>query len=88
MALKVIYQKTLNGFPPVSTMSYCRVQRINAGKEAGTAVVAYLSEDKQIVLGNAEFVFAPSVADGAKNFIAQAYDHLKTLPEFTGAMDC
>jgi hypothetical protein len=23
-----------------------------------------------------------------KNFIAQAYDHMKTLPEFAGATDC
>lgn len=23
-----------------------------------------------------------------KNFIAQAYEHLKTLPEFSGATDC
>jgi hypothetical protein len=30
--------------------------------------------------------FTP-VLDG-KNFIAQAYDYLKTLPEFEGAQDC
>jgi hypothetical protein len=30
--------------------------------------------------------FAPNL-NGA-NFIAQAYEHLKTLPEFSGAIDC
>jgi hypothetical protein len=30
--------------------------------------------------------FSPNL-DG-KNFIAQAYEHLKTLPEFEGATDC
>jgi hypothetical protein len=34
------------------------------------------------------YVFEPSVADGAPNFIKQAYLYLKTLPEFAGAEDC
>jgi hypothetical protein len=33
-----------------------------------------------------QFVFAPNL-DGP-NFIKQAYEHLKTLPEFDGAVDC
>jgi hypothetical protein len=32
------------------------------------------------------YEFTPNL-EGA-NFIAQAYDHLKTLPEFSGAIDC
>jgi hypothetical protein len=34
------------------------------------------------------YTFEPSVDDGAPNFIAQAYEHLKTLPEFSDAVDC
>lgn len=34
------------------------------------------------------YVFTPSVDDGSDNFIKQAYEHLKTLPEFSGAIDC
>jgi hypothetical protein len=34
------------------------------------------------------YQFVPSVADGAPNFIRQAYLHLKSLPEFAGATDC
>jgi hypothetical protein len=34
----------------------------------------------------AYYKFAPNL-DGA-NFIKQAYEHLKTLPEFSGATDC
>jgi hypothetical protein len=30
--------------------------------------------------------FTPDMQGG--NFIAQAYEHLKTLPEFAGAIDC
>jgi hypothetical protein len=32
------------------------------------------------------YSFAPDL--NGKNFIAQAYEHLKTLPEFAGATDC
>lgn len=28
------------------------------------------------------------IQTGATNFIAQAYLHIKTLPEFAGAVDC
>jgi len=87
MALKVKYTKQIAGFPDVSAMSYCRVEKVNTIKNQAVCSVIYFTEDKVEMLGNAEFSFAPSVADGAKNHIAQAYDHLKTLPEFAGAID-
>jgi len=31
--------------------------------------------------------FVPSVSDGSENFIKQAYAHLKTLDDFSGAED-
>lgn len=31
--------------------------------------------------------FAPSAAPGALDFVTQAYAHIKTLPEFVGAID-
>jgi hypothetical protein len=39
-------------------------------------------------LGQRTYDFEVSVQNGAKNFIAQGYDYLKTLPEFAGAQDC
>jgi hypothetical protein len=88
MALKVRYTKPLVGFPAVSAMSYSRVENVNAVKNQAVCSVVYFTEDKAELLGNADFHFVPSVDAGAKNHIAQAYDHLKTLPEFAGAEDC
>lgn len=34
------------------------------------------------------FSFIPTVEEGSSNFIAQAYEHVKTLPEFADAVDC
>jgi hypothetical protein len=85
MALKLHYQKSIEGFPSVSAKSYCKIDRVTATKANAVAFVLYLSEDKSIVLGGKEISFVPSVEDGSKNFIAQAYDYVKTLPEFLGA---
>lgn len=48
----------------------------------------YKDQSMQKKIGQRTFDFQPSVESGAKNFIAQGYDHLKTLPEFEGAQDC
>ena len=85
MALKLNYRKSIEGFPSVSAPAYCKVERVSASKANAVASVLYLSENKSVVLGSQEISFVPSVDDGAKNFIAQAYDYLKTLPEFSGA---
>lgn len=39
-----------------------------------------------VILDRSQFYFTPTL-DG-KNFIAQAYQFLKTLPEFSDATDC
>lgn len=65
---------------------YIKVEKVDSSKESAVAAVKYTS-DKNAVLSKS-FKFTPSVADGAKNFIAQAYEHIKTLPEFAGAQDC
>ena len=85
MALKLNYRKSIEGFPSVSAPAYCKVERVSASKSNAAAFILYLSEDKSIVLGSQEISFAPSVEDGSKNFIAQAYVYVKTLPEFLGA---
>ena len=88
MALKGIYTVAIPNMGDVSKMSYVRVGSITSGKLHGTMLVNYLSEDKTATLGNAAFPFHPSVDSDAKNFIAQAYDQLKALPEFAGFVDC
>ena len=85
MALKLNYRKSIEGFPSVFAPAYCKVERVSASKSNAVASILYLSEDRSIVLGSQEISFAPSVEDGSKNFIAQAYDYVKTLPEFLGS---
>lgn len=65
---------------------YVKVESVSGSKEKVQAFVSFTDESKNQKLFEKQFTFTPSI--GAGNFIAQAYTHLKTLPEFAGATDC
>lgn len=66
---------------------YAQVTNTSVQKGRGFAVVAfYGSPTKAEVVGNASYEFDYEI-NGA-NPIAQAYGHLKALPEFADAVDC
>jgi hypothetical protein len=74
-----------NGTKTVSFSAYVKVTSIRGNKTEVVANVTFTSEDQ---LFNKQYEVPVSVADGSANFIAQVYAHLKTLPEFSGAVDC
>jgi len=65
---------------------YIKVNQIKASKELAEATITYSVDGE--VKETKGIVFNADVADGSVNFIKQAYEHLKTLPEFSGATDC
>lgn len=67
----------------VLTGSYIKVENVNSTKANAVARVSIVSGETRI---EREYGFLPKM-EGV-NFIAQAYEHLKTLPEFADAMDC
>ena len=67
---------------------YVRVDRIDGGKQSAIITAGLYREGGAELVANSTYTFQPSVAESAGNFIAQAYEHLKTLPEFEGAEDC
>ena len=77
--------ETVHGFQAIN--AYHRVEAVTLiGKnQISFHVRSYAATDKPFF---AEQIFtAPYELDGT-NPIKQAYDHLKTLPKFTGATDC
>ena len=86
MALKksVIFTKTGFSGSLVANDAYWKIKQISGSKTQLMVEVSAFIDDAEVE----KFVcsFAPNL-DG-RNFIAQAYDHLKTLPEFAGAVDC
>lgn len=77
-----------NNFDEDSTFAnaYIKVESIIGNKNEIAAKVAWLKSADGNVLTRKTFLFNPTL-DG-QNFIAQAYLHLKSLPEFASASDC
>ena len=90
MALLKTFIETKQHFDGVLQIAnaYWKVEQVIVSKTHGIAVVS-VSKDidgAKHQLNSQQFVFTPNL--NGKNFIAQAYDHLKTLPEFSTAIDC
>jgi hypothetical protein len=88
MALIKTFEKTVSGFSGKLFVqnAYCKVNQITGSKDELTITVLIQEAKDGVIADTKHFLFNPNL-DG-KNFIAQAYDHLKTLPEFAGANDC
>ena len=66
--------------------AYIKVTQLVASKESITANVGFFNIEKNQLFQTLPFTFKTDLNGG--NFIAQSYDHLKTLSEFADAVDC
>jgi hypothetical protein len=71
------------GEKTVDMNAYIKVERVNASKDSASMDVSFTEGEKKT---SSSYTFKPDLGGG--NFIEQAYNHLKTLPEFVGAVDC
>lgn len=86
MALQRDLTKTVQGFSGelVAKDAYFKIASIHGNKDKiEFNVIAVLNDE---IIDGKPFEFVPTL-DG-DNFIKQAYDYLKTLPEFADAVDC
>jgi hypothetical protein len=74
-----------NGTQRMSFSAYVKVTSINGDKNQVIANVQFIGDVAQF---SKQYQISVSVETGALNFIAQVYEHLKTLEEFAGAEDC
>jgi len=74
-----------NGTQRISFSAYVKVASITGNKTQITANVQFVGDVAEFAK---QYQVPVSVESGASNFIAQVYQYLKTLPEFTGAEDC
>jgi hypothetical protein len=65
--------------------AYIKVVFVSGDKNEAVASVVFNDNENKI---EKQYRFTVSTSEFSKNFIAQAYNHLKTLPEFAGATDC
>lgn len=87
MALKKSLQLK-NNFGEVSSFQNCYIKVIDVvgTKNNIMSRVGFFKEKEGLLLQEKTFDVLADM-NGA-NFIKQAYDHLKTLPEFSGVEDC
>jgi hypothetical protein len=74
-----------NGVQRVSFSAYTKVVGISGTKSVVTANVIFQGENQHFYR---QYQIPMSTENNAPNFIAQVYEHLKTLPDFAGAEDC
>lgn len=84
MALKMNVEKSVFGQVVNVPDVYFRVGNIIGNKNTVRFDVTGTCGDQDVETKN--YQFKPSM-DG-KNFVAQCYEHLKSLPEYANAQDC
>ena len=67
---------------------YIKVETVRASKAKCFASVQFFKETRDWLLVTNEIAFDGSFSENSTNNIKQAYEHLKTLPEFAGATNC
>lgn len=75
-----------NGFSGklIAKNAYWKIDKIAGNKESITFEIRAIVDGEIVAKFNSAIV--PKLNES--NFIAQAYAHLRTLPEFAGAIDC
>lgn len=66
--------------------TYIKIESFSGAKNLITLVVAYKKDAETLPFNNVLFSFTPDLT--GINFIAQGYEYLKTLPEFSDAINC
>ena len=81
-----------HGIDVAVSEAYIRVDSLQCKKDFAQAAVSYYQSEGAFNADRPAFKtkfisFVPDVTDGSDNFIKQAYLHLKTLDDFSGAED-
>lgn len=68
--------------------AYIKIIYLQGSKEKMHITVGFYSDvEASNLIYSKHYDFLPDVNDPSENFIKQAYEYLKTLPEFEGAVD-
>ena len=68
--------------------AYIKIDSLDGNKNMVKLLVFVYDEKDGKVIEKKSFNFSPALGNESANFIQQGYEYLKTLPEFSGAVDC
>jgi hypothetical protein len=83
--LNTPYGSIKTGESKLAIATYIKVQSISGDKNSINATVTFTDDNIEF---SKNYVFPTAINDDAPNFIKQAYEYLKTLPEFENSEDC
>ena len=86
MALKKSIVKMVYGVEVAFNEAYIEVVSIDGKTDIGIGISIFSNSTKKVVLNRSREYFKPDFT--STNFIAQAYEYLKTLDEYSDAVDC
>ena len=87
MALQKSIIENVRLIGDVRLVAYIKVATVSGNKDDISAEVHYIKDNKDGEFIKVKtFTFRPNLTAG--NFFEQAYNHLKTLPDFLGVVDC
>lgn len=66
---------------------YVKVVSLDGNKKYINGVALVIDQDKNEPIYDYRFMFTPSADDNSVRWDKQAYEYLKTLPEFKNAVD-
>lgn len=87
MALHKSVTTTAHGVALTFDDAYFVVVHLDGKIFTTMQVIGYTDNTKQYEIYNKYFTFTASVANDSPNHVKQGYEYLKTLPEFTDAID-
>ena len=73
------------GVQKTAFTAYCKIVSISGNKESGSATIRCAADNYEM---NQQFPVKFSVEENAPNFIKQAYEEIKKLPDWADAVDC
>jgi hypothetical protein len=83
--LKTEHGQISKGKDLIGGIFYVKVEDIRATKNKASANVSFKKDKIEFFK---KYAFEVSVADNSSNFIKQAYEYLKSLPEFVNSENC
>jgi len=87
MALKKTETVSTDIVGDVQISCYIKVTMISADKTNVVSDVLFRKDTGEgAIIKSARYSFSPNMQ--GENFIKQTYEHLKTLPDFAGSVDC
>lgn len=88
MAFRVSHKKFFFGKELIFPNAYCRVSNVSGDKNNVIVQLTIYDDAIAHILAVNNYNFKPSQSSDSERWDKQAYDYLKTLPEYIDAADC